>query len=651
MRLWIDVSDAAGTRLGAGPVANVTSASITRKLDGVGALSVETPLTDPEALRLLDNERRIALWYEIDGQQRQIGRGIVRGRVLAESNRRALRIDAVDEMDELKRVNTLLARIYTQQAASSIAADLVGLVPGWTVSASGGGLLTARFDGASVLKALQELCEGQGLHLRAGLTPRSIEIGAFGAAAGVRIVQPELAVPGGGGDEVAYIESIELEQSSEAVANWIVPVGQGEGEAALTLARSTRTTPYPIQTTMVNGRLHHFISDGASVAAFGQIQRVMTFKQIGAISNSDADLTNAANALYDAAAAWLARNAQRLETYNVRLRKVRRTIRPGDRVRLAYRGRVQLVDGRTATYIDVDADFWVIEARESFGLSGVVTTLKLANIDRVAQDEAAIIVGALEAINIRELRVQTYPSTRSYVYVRQIAPGFPAAIPVEITNATTALNRARLRIVTRAFRVNATAAASGGGAAVTSAAGGAITTTAAAGGNHRHRIASHAGGPSSASVEHRFNFGRVDPLNPTPNVIFLGMGTGSLTEDLYTFDASGTHTHDITIASHTHNVSLPAHTHALTYGINDDTVNPTTVSVWINGVDRTAELGGPWAGGGAAINIVLDITPYLVNAAGGLRQAHTVEVRCASGRGEVEATVELYETVQGIAVT
>jgi hypothetical protein len=57
---------------------------------------------------------------------------------------------------------------------------------------------------------------------------------------------------------------------------------------------------------------------------------------------------------------------------------------------------------------------------------------------------------------------------------------------------------------------------------------------------------------------------------------------------------------------------------------------------------------------GGATTIDLDsavVTDYLVNAAGGVRQEHTLEVRCLGGQGRAEIQVELYEVVQAIAVT
>jgi len=115
------------------------------------------------------------------------------------------------------------------------------------------------------------------------------------------------------------------------------------------------------------------------------------------------------------------------------------------------------------------------------------------------------------------------------------------------------------------------------------------------------------------------------------------------TGDLETYDASGDHTHSI------------AHSHTLTYAINDDSVSPKNVTVWVNGVDKTTELFGftPLAPTGANLDVVADVgelTNLILNAGGGLRQEHTIEVKCANQQGRIEATMEIFETNQSVNI-
>jgi hypothetical protein len=78
MRVWVEVYDAAGTRLGI--VENVKSAEVVRRLDGVGSVRVTMPGTDRDALELMQMERRIRVYIHQNNQTREVGRGIIRKR-------------------------------------------------------------------------------------------------------------------------------------------------------------------------------------------------------------------------------------------------------------------------------------------------------------------------------------------------------------------------------------------------------------------------------------------------------------------------------------------------------------------------------------------------------------------------------------------
>ncbi|HRF94838.1 MAG TPA: hypothetical protein PLZ51_06585, partial [Aggregatilineales bacterium] len=84
-----------------------------------------------------------------------------------------------DSLDDLKRYSVLLNRQYNQLPRNDVLSALAGLA-GWTASADETDqLLSARFDGVSVLSALQKICDQNGLHLREALTEtNTIEMGS-----------------------------------------------------------------------------------------------------------------------------------------------------------------------------------------------------------------------------------------------------------------------------------------------------------------------------------------------------------------------------------------------------------------------------------------------------------------------------------------
>lgn len=88
------------------------------------------------------------------------------------------------------------------------------------------------------------------------------------------------------------------------------------------------------------------------------------------------------------------------------------------------------------------------------------------------------------------------------------------------------------------------------------------------------------------------------------------------------------HFHQAWTGEHNHNFSVPDHTHPLNFGIYEGTT-PANVTVKINGVDRTAALGGPFN----TSQTNLDITPYLA-----VNQWNTIELG-TSQLGRIQATV------------
>jgi len=92
-----------------------------------------------------------------------------------------------------------------------------------------------------------------------------------------------------------------------------------------------------------------------------------------------------------------------------------------------------------------------------------------------------------------------------------------------------------------------------------------------------------------------------------------------------------------------------AHVHAINYGIYQDNKYPQNVQVWINGVNYTSLLGGPWALSAATYEKEVAIGEIL--KASTLRQNHRVELRCGAGQGEVEVEVDMLLAVQAIALS
>jgi len=640
--IWCDVYDASGNKLGEGPVYTLTSAAIKRRLDASGSVELSFPLTDKRAVNLIQNERRVRIYVEHNEVVRELGRGIIRKVSKSDAESSAtLTASGPDDMKELTFPSLGRNRAYTDEDLDDIIDDLVAEASGWSATVDAGlGTHSVRFDGGNPLQAVIQIAEEKGLHIRPSLTAKTVEFGAFGSDTGLvafgrmsnityELEQNDLILP---------VERIVINESTKDVVNWIVPIGGGDGDAAVTLKEAyeagNRTTgngyPYDIQQVTINGRTEYVISDATSISTYGQIEKnPVKFNKIVPISNSKANLTLASEAVYDAAAAWLQRKSVKLTTYKINVRKPRTTLRPGDKITLDYKGYVLRENDSEFAFVNIRDEFWIMEVEERVSTSGVSLALTIANIDEHQKDVKDVVVGAIEAVEVNNTQIQPYPNVWGSVYQRQMDSSHSAVIPVRIDEAVLSVHRCSLYIQTRPFRTTASAAKSGGSAA----------TTSAANGDHDHQVSGGLSYLGTSPPGTLYYYGVPflgDNGNTISMVIASSVSNSYGGRDIETLTSSGTHTH---------NVSIPNHTHDLDYGINDDTDYPDTVRISINGVDRTSALGGPWGVGGTAIDIELDIAQY-IESAGTFQQRHEVEITCDSGQGEIEVEIQLQAIVQ-----
>jgi len=410
-RLWAVVTDASGNILGDGPV-DLTGATITRLLDGAGSVKVTIPGNDPRARSLLLALRRVNVYQQMgSAAPRLVASGIITNRGKNEKpSGRTLDIDGVDLLQELKNTNTLLARAYDNVALATVVSSLAAL-SGWTAATETSSLIiAARYDGASVLGALQTLVKNNGLHLRLGASGRLVEAGAFGQSTGLTLTNIDSATADD--DGMAVIESFSMVEQSEKIFNWLLPIGSGEGEAAVTLQRSTRSF---VQSAVgADGRTIYYVSDADSIAAYGMIQKTGQYKDIAPLSNSTASKVDAANTLADAAYADLYRNSQPQVTYACTLRKCAITLRPGDRVRVMYNPPRR--DDGTEFDDRVDDEFYITKVTERLTPDASVVSLEISNLNKRRQDAGSTLMEAVERIEQRNYKPSRIQQTLVFHY-------------------------------------------------------------------------------------------------------------------------------------------------------------------------------------------------------------------------------------------
>ena len=397
-QLWCEVFDANDTSLG---MVGLMQASLTRALDGAGQISLSPMTGDDAANELLQMWRKAAMYYQhpVKGKT-LIGSGFLLQKTFADSAGAPMTAwSGMDEMEELRRGNTLRGLTYDDETIEDVIGDLLTNVAGWGVKAEAGlGNTSRRFDGASILEAVRATVTGAGHHMRLNGDGR-LEIGSFGADSGLRITNLRLpAVEALLHEHIALIERLQLIEDGYEIINWVEPVW-GNGDAVLTLKRSTRTSPYTIQTMAgPNGKTIYYLTDADSIAAYGEVRTVARMTDAPYIAADSTALINAANVLYDWAAARLARISVPHKSYSVGGVKLDVNLKPGDMIRLVYKGWVWNKNARVK-FVEIDDDFWIISVTENYDEAGRHWGLEISNVDEAAASGNDVLAEAIMGMN------------------------------------------------------------------------------------------------------------------------------------------------------------------------------------------------------------------------------------------------------------
>lgn len=636
----VDVLDAGGNKVGSGPLTNVIGVSRTRSLDKIGTVQFDLPATDP-ATAMVGAGRQYRIYhadYGLLGTYYHAGQNI--------GANGTLKIKAYDALIELARKNCYFRRTFDNVAVETVIGTLLGLPSGWTSGAveAGIGNATVSIEGESVLEGITELANAWGRHWRLGTATRSLDFGAFGTASGIRLIKADSLPPEiEGNSTVAIVTGLNVSVESEAVVNRLIPLGAGAGTTQLTLEYVTvYDAGYPVLTgTNADGSNFYYIEDATSQAAYGLVERPFVRNEIRPLSNSLANLQNAANALYQAALATLLKLRNPVTQYTVSVTNLNpASVLPGDTVRLFWRGIVTR-DGAAYKWLDVNTDLYVLDITEDWGANGSekVKLTVATSADRRAQDED-IIAGLVRSVGVTKTHVQTnLTKDRVGPYLIGIDSTHTAVFSFGIGNETLALNYAFLRFKTRHLRTNVKA--SSGESSHTHNVTIVDHTHTVEIENHMHGIPIY--------EDHSGSYYPVQ-YDPSGDKLYaVGIAMDQMFESM-NWEGGQTPTSGDGGADTVASARGSEHSHGLTYGFYEDSDYPDHISVYVDGVDRTSALGGTWADGGAAVETTVEITDYVDDQAT-LRGNHTVEFRCTGGQGEIEAELVMLMTVQAIAVT
>ncbi len=400
-----------------------------------------------------------------------------------------------------------------------------------------------------------------------GSDRKVIWLNSVGTDSGLRAVQGVGdTVAAERNDSICFIQHLSRTEVSPHVYTQVSPYGSGQGQARLTIAAST-VTPTGYTVNKANNTVTH----DANEAAYGTYGRSIQFKELTPISNTDADLQNAANMLVNATVRWLDRYSTPHTHYTLDVTKLSHALVPGQTINVVY----------VNDQYDIDDDFIVLEIRTSVGSDGVVRqAILVADVDVMPDDSSKFQVGDLEQGNI----YMSHPQMNANAYTTGYR--VPLNDPPASSPATGEVNFffgnevAQIKQVLFRFKINplvSTIEATGGestttGASSTStvASGGSSSPTSAGGSAHTHAVPNHdhylvvtAGGTFWA------NLGLQTPSGSVSNIQHDGSGN----YDVYTAPDSGgttsasegSHTHAVDVPAHDHNME---HTHDLTAAVN-----------------------------------------------------------------------------------
>ena len=643
--LRIDIEDASGNRQGYGPLVTMLSLTRTRELDRIGGISFPVPATDPRTQHLQVGYHYKA-YHKVLGY---LGEFVHQKATVQPGEHPTMVVQADDLLRELTAANCLFNREYSNNYLGTIVSDLLTLASGWgDGDIDNVGYTSLDFQGESVLNAIVLLAQAGGAHFRMGDSDRTLDFGTFGEDSGLRcmsvsVLGPELE----DNDDLAIISSIEIAEEGGGIVNRLIPLGAGNGKSQLTLEHATVTDPsYPVQTgTNPDGSSYYYIEDTDSQTTYGLVVAPWARSDIRPLTNSDVDLANAANALYQVSLAALLRMKQPVTVYRLEIQKLRVDLRPGQTVQAIHQGTV-MYDGTPYKWVDLDADMIVLAIRDQFSADGKIShSLDVSESGYRPVSDLGVVTDMHRDLQVIKAHLQPSISYNKFgPYVRDIDPDNDVDVDIRIGSEVLLLNHALLRFSTKPLRVRSATLAAAGATVGSTAAGGGGTSGSS--GNHSHVMFSYMDDSPPGSPEREFQC-----TDGGGHYVYVGIKSDKA-KSLHTSGMSADHSHSL--PDHQHNITIPAHTHDVEYGLFTDTHYPQNIYLAINGIDRTSELGGPWAPTDAAVEVEVEMSEYLRDAAGGLRQTHTLTFTVLGGsdnQGTMEVQVDMLCTIQAIAVS
>lgn len=677
MRFWLEISSATGTRTGR--VDNALYWRHTARLDRAGSFEFAIPAADATAT-LITNQQRVFCYGLVNGVVTELGAGIIE-RITTQQRGTNPPVTVVSGDDILRelaihRTVTGNATAYTDIPGSTVIPDfLIDLATAsffpaaWTL---GGEIATdssvnARFGNESLLGALIGVSKVTGEHFRYGGSRTLTWLGPVGNFAASGVLATSNADPAGldGVTSTCLITSIEEVLDSYDLATVAIVAGAGGGEVQFSLLPVTEwpvgfedVTSGTVTMTWTGDAANGIDPDGdtwicrrnsstlenfTQSTASGYLIRSLVYKNIGPLSNTDADLTTAANFLLQAAYQEMRTRTAPQRTCKLAIAGLETALSVGTTLAVQARAVTEDDSGTKRTYINVERDDLIIlETETQIDTAGIRTVgLTVSTADRWPDNNEQAVIDRLTESHTALILPQMSAIQDTVRYEEPIDDDYNAKLRFRLSNYVTVVNQVVLFFWVNPLR-----------STVKNISGGASSaSTSDAEGSHTHTTPDHA--HSTVIVDgSAFTLVANANLYTSGGIYYIGHEAGGSSYPVFTKLTGEGGTTSAAGASHSHGM---AHTHTSTgvYGVFEEsganTYAYSDLEILVNGSAASGTVTALDDG------YMLDLTADLVDSANRPNQSSnivTVQVKAASMAGKsirVTAEIERRVTIQSIA--
>lgn len=359
--------------------------------------------------------RNFDVFDEVDGY---LGRFIFnKMNIIDREGRAILIVQTWSILKELVYNISGFAREYAASQVEFIVNDLVTDVTDWTTK-TGTNLGTANvtYQGQTIYQAVEELAKRWGLHFRLGSGTRVLEFDAFGEVnTDVRLTNLSGQSIGFDGSKTAAIKSIKKMIATDEVYNRVIAVGAGNGAAQLVL---------------LDTEVGDFFTVTSRTRTNGQIETFIEdltsqaqfgIREVVLIFDQIRPIANTATSKTQAQTELL-KNAERwLNRYKDAREQYDNLTVYGLKTDVNVGEKVNVrykgFDEDNNLYIDVDDDFWVMQVSRQRNATGQRShNFKVVNIDRVELTDQDIMANAVKAIQSEKLWIKPTAFQQSDTY-------------------------------------------------------------------------------------------------------------------------------------------------------------------------------------------------------------------------------------------